>query len=248
MSSIAWYNGAKGKMVSNIFDLIKFPDKDERSRLYQTYDVFKDLKTINTSFTEKYKEIPAEFKQLIFGMLPWINEFNYAIFVLKIPLLFMLHIHTKCMQEIDLEEKTQYKFLFNYFAEQAAYYIKCAFEKSVYIFDALFDLNINQGRDSYIKTLQKIESEAENDEMIKTVQEEIKKIEKNPYYMIISDVRNKNTHGLNTLHRKHFAVYDKDKGVVYFYDQEPLEGIQETIFGAVELLGSYSDFIMKTIE
>lgn len=140
----------------NLYDFIEFPNDEIRDNLRKKYTAFTDLKQIPTRLTEKYdgKQVPCEFMDYETTVVTWIREYNYSVFILNIPLFQMLDVHQSIVSCDEEKEKLlYYSFLFNYYSELLAYYIDCAFKKSINIFNAMFSLKVNDDNNSFMQIL-----------------------------------------------------------------------------------------------
>jgi len=178
----------------NLYDLIKFPNGEIRANLRNNYSAFSELKLISINPVEKYNEVPCEFIDYQTIVVTWIKEYNYAIYILNIPLFQMLDVYESMASgDVNKEQLPYYLFLFNYYCELLAYYIDCAFKKSVNIFNAIFKLNINDELNSFMKIIEEIRRRSKSNKIINKTNFGLKKFKDNRYYQDIIKIRNRNT-------------------------------------------------------
>lgn len=81
--------------------------------------------------------------------------------------------------------------LFYYYSEIVSYYIDCAFEKSAQIFNAMFNLRINEDRGCINKIMKEIRKRAEESAIINEVLVKLEAIHTDKYYcdLLISETK-----------------------------------------------------------
>jgi len=132
---------------TNIYDYINFPEKAERDAIRKNYKEIENLRGIEFNISERYKNkvCPDSFSHYEFVALTWINEFNHYIFLLNIPLLQLAKVKESLDKSETEEERVVYNFFFGYYSEIVANFINIAFQKSLYIYNVLFEFRINNG-------------------------------------------------------------------------------------------------------
>jgi hypothetical protein len=236
----------------NIYDLIEFPNKTAREQIRSLYPVFSFYKQISPNALDKYKGlVPIEFEDYDMTVTTWVNEYNHLWFIMLIPLYQAIDSYQKMTELNSSEELYQYlRYLFYFYSEISAYYIDCAFEKSAYIFNAMFELRVNEHQSSLKEIYKKIKEKAEKGIIIKDVKAKLESIKTNKYYCDITNIRNKNTHSIKVSHRNLYEVFNHKTGITKTYVSKVImpEELMKIIFGSIELLSDYTDFIEKTIE
>lgn len=232
----------------NIYDYIEFPNTHRRNFLRKEYGIFSELRQVDTSILEKYddKTVPYEFIDYNTTVSTWINEYNHAIFALSIPLYQMIDIyHQSLFGNPSKEQLLCSQMLINYYSEIIAYYVDCAFKKSVNIFNSMFRLNVNDSQKSFNEIIQEVKNKSKDDLFINRVYQELRRINDNNYYKEILGIRNKNTHSVRPTQQGFIDEYDKKTGITAGYITKSIgyKRIVEIIVGAIKLLGEYTKFI-----
>lgn len=185
----------------NMYDLIEFPDKDTRETIRSKYSVFSQYKQIPLNMLKKYEgAFLCEFENYEI-VRTWVNEYNHLLFFMLIPLYQTIDTYEKikdCENASDLYQNL--RALLYYYSEIVAYYIDCAFEKSAQIFNAMFDLRINEGSGCFSKIMKEIRKRAEESDIINEVLIKLQAIHKDKYYCDLANIRNKNTHNIKVHH------------------------------------------------
>ena len=230
----------------NIYDLIKFPDKDTREAIRLKYSVFSRYKQIPLNILKKYEgTFLCEFENYEI-VITWINEYNHLLFFMLIPLYQAIDTYEKIRDcEIASDLFQNLRALFYYYSEIVSYYIDCAFEKSAQIFNAMFNLRINEGRGCINKIMKEIRKRAEESAIINEVLVKLEAIHTDKYYCDLANIRNKNTHYIKVHHGNLYNVYDPKSKVTSTCVSEVIEPdeVLDTIFLAMELLDDYTSFI-----
>lgn len=237
----------------NLYDFIKFPNSNIRVNLRENYKVFSKLKQISTDLIEKYdeKQVPCEFLDYQTTVLTWIKEYNYSVFILSIPLYQMLDVYQNIISnDTENEQLLYYLFIFNYYSELLAYYIDCAFKKSVNIFNEMFELKVNDDINSFMKILKGIQKESKSNNILNKVNQKLQQIKDSRYYQEIIDIRNRNTHSIRATQTGFLNKYDLKNGITFGIVNMLVkpEKIVLTILESIKLLEEYTVFIEKIID
>jgi len=226
----------------NLYDFIEFPNDEIRDNLRKNYTAFSDLKQIPTRLTEKYdrKQVPCEFMDYQTTVVTWIKEYNYSVFILNIPLFQMLDVYQSIVS--GDEEKDQllyYSFLFNYYSELLAYYIDCAFKKSINIFNTMFELKVNDDNNSFMKILKEVKKESKSNKIINKANRKLQVIKDNSYYQDVIAIRNRNTHSIRATQYGFLDRYDPKTGITHGTVNKPVkpDEIVMAILESIKLLG-----------
>lgn len=236
----------------SIYDLIEFPNKDIRETIRLNYPVFSKYKQLPMDMLKKYEGIvvPCEFEEYE-TVITWINEYNHLLFFMFIPLYQAIDTHQKMNDSDNSSDLFRHlRALFYYFSEIVAYYIDCAFEKSAHIFNAMFELRVNEHCGSLKQILKRIKEGADKSAIFQEVTNKLEIIYRNEYFRNLINIRNKNTHSIKVLHRNLYDVYDPKTKVTSTYVSKVImpDEILNTIFGAMELLSDYTSFIEGIID
>jgi hypothetical protein len=239
----------------NLYDIIQFPNSEIRKNLRKKYFAFAELKQITVNIDEKYDgtEVPCEFINYGTTVATWIREYNYSIFIMSIPLFEMLYVYESISSDDEKKEQLPYhSFLLNYYCELLAYYIDWAFKKSVNIFNALFELNVNviDNPKSFSDILKEVRNKSKSNRIINKLELELQQFKSNKYYIDIINIRNLNTHSIRATQSGYLEIYDSKTGGTKGTISVPVkpDEIFTTILEAIKLLGQYSVFIEEIIE
>lgn len=239
----------------NLFDFVQFPNIDRRELLRSHYEVFTKLIQIKTNILEKYKEkeVPFDFIDYGTSVITWIIEYNHELFAISIPLYQMFDTYHRLIlisSDHNIDQCQCLQILINYYSEIIAYYIDSAFEKSIYIFNSMFRLKINQGKGSLQKIVKEISRNSKNNRFIEMTNKELSGIKANNIYQGLKEMRNLNTHSIRATQQGFLDIYNEKTGITeskITTNKDSKETV-EVIIGAVTLLCNYTEFINNLLE
>lgn len=235
----------------NLFNITNMPNEKRRQELRKNYSEYFRINQVSFDVLNKYasKKVKIEFLGNFDFIMSWISETNYDALVSEIPLYSMLDTYDS-IKNSNLKGSLleHYKLVFYYHSEIVAYKINCAFEKSVWIFNALFELQVNDGHNAFSQIIKKINNKSKP--IIRKVSSALRELEKNEYYKKIRNIRNLNTHSYRVGNPGVIEFYYKDKGYTEIYRSEIVEpdDLVEVTLGAIKVLNNYISFIERIIE
>ena len=235
----------------NLYDLITFPDRVTRDALRKQYPAISELSQIRTNLDGKYTgeqpiEIVMDYPVTIRRR---IEELNQRIFILPIATFQILESY-KQIKETDCSDKARYiEELFFYYSEVATYFLHSAFEKSLSIFNEVFEFHINSGIGSIKQISKRIGILALSEPIAREVALKLKTIQDNKAYQDLQIYRNNSVHNVSDS-RSALINQREENGVIVtkLKKSKSKEMIMEMLLKCIELLGDYTKFIDRILE